>query len=116
MLERGTAVEANAGHAGDREFYGQHITSLAGWVITGSTVYGAHYAVRKGLGVETGSSLGILIVPEANRVLCHANHYPSSKLVMPNTRSNRNGGIAPLYMRAVSNTGASPKSSANATA
>ena len=42
--------------------------------------------------------------------------YPNSKLVTPNIRSSRNGGIAPVYMRAVSNTGASPRSCANATA
>ncbi len=42
--------------------------------------------------------------------------YPSSKVVTPNTRSNRNGGTAPVYMRAVSNTGARPRSCANATA
>src|SRR6267378_6429868 len=45
-----------------------------------------------------------------------AGHYPSSKVVTPNTRSSRNGGIAPVYIRAVSNTGASPRSCANATA
>jgi hypothetical protein len=45
-----------------------------------------------------------------------AGHYPSSKVVTPNTRSSRNGGIAPVYMRAVSNTGTSPRSCANATA
>jgi hypothetical protein len=38
--------------------------------------------------------------------------YPSSKVVTPKIRSNRPGGIAPLYMRAASNTGASPKSCA----
>ena len=45
-----------------------------------------------------------------------AGHYPSSKVVTPNTRSSRNGGFAPVYMRAVSNTGTSPRSCANATA
>jgi hypothetical protein len=42
--------------------------------------------------------------------------YPSSKVVTPNTLSRRKGGIAPVYMRAVSNTGASLKSCASATA
>src|SRR6202163_1463707 len=45
-----------------------------------------------------------------------AGHYPSSKVVTPNPRSSRNGGIAPVYIRAVSNTGTSPRSCANATA
>ena len=34
--------------------------------------------------------------------------YPNSKLVTPKTRSSRNGRIAPVYIRAVSNDGASP--------
>ena len=37
-------------------------------------------------------------------------------MVTPNTRSSRNGGIAPVYIRAVSNTGTSPRFCANATA
>src|ERR1700676_4218881 len=45
-----------------------------------------------------------------------ADHYPSSKVVTPNTRSRRNRGTVPVYMRAVSNTGASPRSCAKATA
>src|SRR5947207_12764971 len=75
MFERGTAVEADTRHAGNREFDNQHITRLAGWVVTGCTVDGAHHAVGKGFGVEAGSSLGVLIVPEANRVLCHCGSF-----------------------------------------
>src|SRR5262249_4774203 len=71
MLERGTAVEADTRDADNREFDYQHITRIAVWIVTGCTVDGAHHAVGKGLGVEVGSSLGVLIVPEANRVLCH---------------------------------------------
>src|SRR5205807_4933522 len=71
MFERGTAVEANTGDARNCEFDRQHIALRAGWVVTGCTVDGTHCAVGKGLGVEAGSSLGVLIVPEANRVLCH---------------------------------------------
>jgi hypothetical protein len=37
-------------------------------------------------------------------------YYPSSKVVTPKIRSSRNDGIAPVYMRAVSNTGTSPRS------
>src|SRR5260370_31451043 len=54
--------------------------------------------------------------PAKNLVVIMGGHYPSSKVVTPNTRSNRNGGIAPVYMRAVSNTGTSPRSCAQATA
>ena len=42
--------------------------------------------------------------------------HPSSNVVTPNTRSRRSGRIGPVYMRAVSNTGASPWACASATA
>src|SRR5712671_2260378 len=71
MLERGAAVEAHTGDAGDCEFHRQHVALLAGWVVTGCTVDGTHGAVGKGFGVEAGSRLCILIVPQANRVLGH---------------------------------------------
>ena len=63
VLERRTAVEAETGDAGDREFDRQHVALLAGRVVTGCTVDGTHRTVGKGLGVEAGSSLGILVVP-----------------------------------------------------
>src|SRR5437762_14318661 len=75
MFERGTAVEADTRNAGNRKFDQQHITRLAGWVVTGCTVDGAHDAVREGFGVETGSSLGVLIVPTANDVLGHCESF-----------------------------------------
>jgi hypothetical protein len=71
MLERGAAVEAETRDAGDREFHRQHVALLAGGIVTGCTMDGAHGAVGKGLGVEAGSSLCVLIVPQANRVLGH---------------------------------------------
>ena len=71
MLERGTAIEAETGDAGDCEFDRYYVALLAGWVVTGCTVDGAHRAVGKGLGVEAGSGLGVLVVPKANRVLCY---------------------------------------------
>src|SRR5262245_15849825 len=87
MFERRTAVETDTRDAGNREFDDQHITGLAGWVVTGCTVYGAHYAVGKRLGVEAGSSLSVLIVPEANRVLCH---YESFRFEAKRTSSHTN--------------------------
>ena len=75
MFERGTAVEADTRNAGNRKFDQQHITRLAGWVVTGCTVDGANEAVREGFGVETGSSLGVLIVPKANHVLGHCESF-----------------------------------------
>ena len=71
MFERRTAVEAETRDAGNCEFDRQHVALFAGWVVTGSMVDGTHRAVGKGLGVEAGSSLGVPVVPEADRVLCH---------------------------------------------
>src|ERR1700736_4552846 len=71
MFEGGTAVEAETRDAGNGEFDRQHVALLAGWVVTGCTVDGTHRSGGKGLGVEAGSGLGVLIVPEANRVLYH---------------------------------------------
>src|SRR5215467_13567146 len=75
VLERWTAVETDTSDAGNREFDDQHITGLAGWVVSGCMVYGAHHAVGKRRGVEAGSSLSVLIVPEANRVLRHRESF-----------------------------------------
>src|SRR5262245_3322042 len=75
MFERGTAVEADTRNTGNREFDDQHITRLTGWIVTGCTVDGTHHAVGKGLGVEAGSSLCVLIVPEANGVLFHCESF-----------------------------------------
>ena len=36
---------------------------------------GTQCAVGEGCGVEAGSRLGVLIVPEANRVLCHCESF-----------------------------------------
>src|SRR4051794_14527437 len=44
MLEHGTAVEADTRDAGNFEFDRQHISLLAGWVVTGRTVDGAYRA------------------------------------------------------------------------
>src|SRR6266550_4058386 len=76
MFERGSAVKADTRDAGNCEFDCQHVALLARWEITGRAVDGAHRAVGKGLGVEPGSSLGVLIVPETNRVLCHCLSFP----------------------------------------
>src|SRR4051812_14767774 len=84
VLEHGTAVEADAGYSGDREFDHQHVALLAGRVVTGCTADGSHRAVRKGRGVKAGGSLGVLVVPDADRVLCHGMSFclePNSRLV-----------------------------------
>src|ERR1700704_2116211 len=71
VFECGTAVQADTRDASNRELDRQHITRFAGWVVAGRAVDSTYHAVGKDLGVETGSSLGVLIVPEANRVLRH---------------------------------------------
>src|SRR5262245_51273882 len=63
MLEYGTAVEADTGNASDCEFDREHVTLLAGRIVTRCTVDGTHGTVGEGLGVEAGSSLGVLVVP-----------------------------------------------------
>src|SRR5262249_9268297 len=71
VLERGTAVEAETGNAGHGEFDHQHVARLAGWKVGRPPVDRAHGAVGKGLGVKAGRRLGILVVPDADRVLFH---------------------------------------------
>src|SRR5262245_64139671 len=71
MFERRTAVEADTGDASDFELDRQHISLLARWIVTWGTVDGTHRAIGKGFGIKSSSGLGILIVPEANCVLCH---------------------------------------------
>jgi hypothetical protein len=51
MLERGTAVKADTRDAGDCELDYQYVALLAGRVVTGRTVNGAHPAAGKRLGV-----------------------------------------------------------------
>src|SRR4029077_11001488 len=79
MFECGTAVEADTRDAGNFEFDCQHISLLAEWVVTGCTVDGTHRAVGKGLGIKASSGLGIFIVPETNRVLCHCMSFRFSR-------------------------------------
>src|SRR5262249_47635964 len=71
MLEHGTAVEAETGYAEDREFHRQHVARLSARIVAGRMVHGTDRAVGKGCSIEAGSSLGVLVVPEANCVLAH---------------------------------------------
>src|SRR4029077_20678951 len=71
VFEHGTAVEAYTRNAGNFEFNCQYISLLTGWVVAGCTMDSTHRAVGKSLGIKVSSRLGILIVPEANRVLYH---------------------------------------------
>src|SRR4029453_3597983 len=77
MFKRRTAVETDTGDAGNFELDRQHISLLARWIVTGCTVDGTHRAVGKRFGIKSSSGLGILIVPEANCVLCHCMSFRS---------------------------------------
>src|SRR5262245_43307452 len=71
VFERWTTVEADTGDASNFELDRQHISLLARWIVTGRTVDGTDRTVGKDIGIKSSSGLGILIVPEANCVLCH---------------------------------------------
>src|SRR5262249_62267035 len=63
VLDRGTAVDANTGDAGDRELDRQHVALLAGLVVAGCTVNCTYRAIGKGLGIEARGCLGVFVVP-----------------------------------------------------
>src|ERR1700722_9345929 len=75
MFEHGTAVETDTRDTGNSEFDREHISLFAGWVVTRCTVDGTHSTVGKGLGIKASGGLGILVVPETNRVLCHCRSF-----------------------------------------
>src|SRR4029077_18582674 len=71
MLEHGTAVEAETGYAEACEFHRQQVARLSAGIVAGRMVHGTERAVGKGCSIEAGSSLGVLVVPQANCVLGH---------------------------------------------
>src|SRR5262245_24174017 len=87
MFERRTAIEADTGDASNFELDRQHISLLARWIVTGCTVDGAHRAIGKSFGIKSSSGLGILIVPEANCILCHCMSFRSEAPDLLSTHS-----------------------------
>jgi hypothetical protein len=71
MFVRGSAVETNAGYARNSKFNHQHIAFFTGGIVTGRCIYFADRTIGKDTGIKAGRSLGIFIVPDANRVLFH---------------------------------------------
>src|SRR6185369_13891577 len=69
VLERGPAVEPDAGNTKHREIDRQYLSFLPGRKISGREVHGANGRVRKGLGIEAGRFLGVAVVPDADRIL-----------------------------------------------
>jgi hypothetical protein len=71
-LERGPAVEAEAGNAEHGELDREHVALFAGREVARRFHHAADRAVGKGLGVEARRLEGGAVVPEADRVLgCH---------------------------------------------
>src|SRR5439155_7596948 len=70
VLERRAAVEAETGNARDGELHRQDVAGLASREVARRLADRGHFAVRKGGGVEARGILGVLVVPEADRVLC----------------------------------------------
>jgi hypothetical protein len=75
VLESGTAIEGDAGYSGDREFDRQTSPLCRAGSHRG-TVDGTYRAVWRNLGIEAGSSLRVLVVPEADRILVFASPLP----------------------------------------
>ena len=76
LFERHPAIDANTGHAADREPDRQEIARLAAaWKIGRRALHRANRAVWKGAGVEAGSLFCVMVVPQTDRILCHR-HSP----------------------------------------
>src|SRR5262249_36818836 len=71
MFEHRTAVEAETGYAEDREFNRQHVALFSAGIVAGRMVHSTDSTVGEGCSIEAGSSLGVLVVPQANGVLGH---------------------------------------------
>src|SRR5439155_5793538 len=79
VLERGTAVEPEAGNAEDGELHRQDIARLAARVVARRLVDSGHFTIRKGGRVEPRRVLCVLVEPEADRVFWfHVCPSPSS--------------------------------------
>ncbi len=66
MLESGTAVEAEACHADDAKFYGQHLSLFTLRVMAGGPVDCGDCTVGKRLGVRAGGFFCGAVIPKRN--------------------------------------------------
>src|SRR6476646_10844997 len=96
MLEHGTAVETETGYTEDCEFHRQHVALLSAGIVAGRMVHGTDRAVGKGCSIEAGSSLGVLVVPQANCVLGHCLAFRFGKTFTP---PHYNGWLATPFRR-----------------
>ena len=69
VREHGSAIEADAGNAAHGEVDRQHVALLARGIVARRAKHGLHDAVGKQRCVEARRLLGILLVPQADRVL-----------------------------------------------
>ena len=69
MLKGGTAVETHARDARHDEIDGQYVSRFTAGIVGGGAVHLFYAAVRECCGVETGGSLGIMVVPKTDGVL-----------------------------------------------
>ncbi len=69
VLELRAAVETETRNPQDGELHGQHIAFLASRIVSWRRVNRAHFTVRERGGIEARRLFGVLVEPEANRVL-----------------------------------------------
>src|SRR5262249_4802579 len=77
VLERGSAIEAEAGNAHHGELDRQHIPFLPGRKVSRCPMHRADRGVGKRLCAKASRVLGVAVVPKANRVLCLLCHILS---------------------------------------
>jgi hypothetical protein len=69
LPENRPAVQADARHAADGEFDNHHVARPIAWGVHRSAMNGADAAIGKGPRVEIRGLLGVLVIPDADRVL-----------------------------------------------
>ncbi len=69
MREPRPTIEPDAGNAANGEFDGQHLSRLARGIVARSRAHRGHFGVGECLGIEPRRGFGILVVPDADRVL-----------------------------------------------
>src|SRR5262249_19838152 len=89
VVERGAAVESEAGNAHHGKLDGQHIPSLPGRKVSRGEVHRTNGRFGKGPGVKSRRVLSVAVVPKANRVLCWLCHVTSPSRALTRDRSQR---------------------------
>src|SRR5262245_14310153 len=82
VLERRSAVEPEARNTQHGELDSQYVPFFPRWIICWCAMHYPDRRVRKCFGVESRSTLGVVFVPEADRVLCNLCHFISPLIVV----------------------------------